>query len=112
MAEASSERTKEMIEKIKKGREKIEQMLNEFFQKANLTPEKLKEYMENPANFNDREWEVVQKQRSVLEKQLKIFKRGGGVQTEEQLEAKELAQKAKKTRAKLRGGRQNWIQMK
>lgn len=56
----------EMIEKIKNMHDDLEQKLDKAYQITGLEPRFIKNYLNNPNNFKNDEWERVQKERQAL----------------------------------------------
>lgn len=52
--------------------EKIDRECQSLLQNLSLTPEQLKEYMENPDNFNPALWENLQNEKKKMEEMLDL----------------------------------------
>jgi hypothetical protein len=99
---------RQMIEKMRKMHDDIEVKLDEVYQKSGLNAQKVKDFLENPNNFQTEEWGRVQEKRKKLLTQI-------GIDSKQILSqsAQEQAEKAGKDRkTKMLGARRNWIPMR
>lgn len=102
----------EMMAKMKKMHDELDRKLDEAYQKTGWTHQGIKNYLENPNNFRDFEWDRVQRERKGLLSQ--IWKSLGNDASErfQKSEKKKEGDKAAKGRkGKTLGGRRKWIPM-
>lgn len=104
-----------MIEKMRKMHDEINRKLDETYQLTGLDPRFIKNYLNNPNNFQTDEWDRVQKERkarlsSVIE-HLKAEMRSKSIDSN-RIGQKEMQAITKERRSKTLGSRRNWISMR
>jgi len=62
--------TIEMLTKMKRMHREIELKLDESYEKLGMSPQAIKNFLENPNNFTNEEWENLQTQRQGILKKL------------------------------------------
>lgn len=97
---------KEMFNKMAKMHDDLEKKLDVVFQESGWSIQKIKQFLENPNNFNKFEWARVQQEREHWNKQIWNAVGESGEQRAISQEKKK-AVEAKK--GKLLGARKNWI---
>lgn len=92
-------------------RDELNRKLEELYQKAGWDPANIKDYLNNPSNFSQDQWQLIQSQKKQLLNKIwgNIGKEGLDLQ-QKMLEAGQ--QKTTKSRKSKGGGaRRQWIQM-
>lgn len=97
-----------MIEKYRKMHDQLDRQLDEVYQKSGFTPRQIQDYLANPNNFNEQEWERIQKKRQEFEKSFNVKKEGGLAKPLLNQQFKE----TKPRRTKNVGVRRNWIEVR
>ena len=112
---ASNKEVFEMLNKMKRMHRDIELKLEESYQNLGYNPKTLRQFLENPDNFSNEQWEKIQVQRSgiikKLENQLQISFDIVSLPTE-QISTKVFEKTEKERKSKTRGARRNWISMR
>lgn len=97
---------KEIYDKVSKMHDDLEKQLAEMFQQSGWSLQKIKQYLENPNNFNQFEWSRIQQEREHWNKQIWNIVGESG-------KARVISQEKKKAaegkKGKLLGARKNWI---
>lgn len=98
-----------MMNKIRQMHDDIERKLDDVYQKTGMDPKKIKTLLDNPNNFNPRQWEAVQEQRKNYASQ--ISPPGvEGAESPSQESTENLTVKERKS--KTIGSRRKWIPMR
>lgn len=91
----------EIIAQMEKQQNEINLKMDEIFEKTGWTPRHLKKFLNDPSNFDDKEWEFIKSERKRL---YEAFNLKEGLLEEDP--------KLKPKKAKSAGNRRNWIPMK
>jgi hypothetical protein len=100
-----------MIGYYKKKHDEITRQLNEVYQQTGVTQSYIESFLNNPSNFETKEWERIQRQRQAL---MKSFGLGAEIQQikKEKKHAKPAESTRMKERRKTVGARRKWIPMR
>jgi hypothetical protein len=98
-----------VITRMREIHDDIEKKLDVIYQKSGLTPKYIKDYLNNPNNFNPQEWEKIQQDRQALFSSLTGGTRVEEMENKTKTTEKELDKEAKDRRGKMIGSRKNWI---
>jgi uncharacterized protein YoxC len=105
-ATPSNEETERLFSKIQSMHDDINRKLEEMYQKAGWTADSVKDYLNNPNNFNSTDWQHIQDQRKQLLGKVKQAINQG---QEEKIDKDKIG---KERRAKTLGARKNWLPMR
>lgn len=111
----SSQEIYQMIDKMVKIHDEIERKLDDAFQKSGLTPKYIETYLSNPSNFNNAQWDSIQKKREQLLSQVgkKVNEASESlvspIKAISKAEEKTTDKTEKERKTKMIGSRRNWI---
>lgn len=96
-----------ILKDVEKASETIRRQLDEMYEEMGLTPSSLKTYLEDPSNFDAKDWEFIQKNREELLSEFNI---------PEKLRATPVEKKStlpiSKKKRKSPGHRRGWLPLK
>lgn len=105
-----TEKVLKNLERIMKMRDDLAVKLDEIFKKANITPEILENFLNNPDNFTKEQWQNIQKQKELYKLKLSgLVSKKAIAKHKENLKKK--AAGGERSRKTL-GGRKKWIPMR
>lgn len=105
--------TREMLNKVKDMHDQLEKSLEKVYEKLGWTSNYVKDFLDNPNNFDPKQWEQIQKQRQILRSGVW---QGIGEEDERKMKStakqKEMDKTIKERKGKTMGARRNWISVR
>src|SRR4051812_46676827 len=98
-----------MLTKMQRMHDELELKLDQIYQNSGIDPGAVKNYLNNPNNFNSREWERIQSQRETMWSRMGLK---SSVDEEKFKKQQELDKVSKERKSKSLGARRNWIPMR
>lgn len=89
-------------------REKISNALDKLYTKANISPQDITNYLDNPKNFSPRQYDSIQKRRAQIQS---FIWEALGEKEKKLEEGKKMTKKSKKRSRKSLGHRRKWLKM-
>lgn len=108
VAPADTQPMDELIEAVKQKREALNRQLDETYRRIGQTRDSVSEYLNNPSNFPETTWKIVQQQREEFTHKVTIL---GTKSTTKELRQAKKAHEEKKRKGKSLGARRNWLSM-
>jgi hypothetical protein len=109
-----SDDIKSMMNKMKELHDDIDHQLDEAYQKSGWSSVEIKQFLDNPNNFDSKEWQRVQSERNALLST--IWDKIKGEQDNPFITAPEVPKQQNPTnrerKAKMGAARRNWISMR
>lgn len=109
---SSEQNVKELLTKYNTMREELKKNLDQYREMTGLSPEEVRTYFEDPANFTPTQWEEYQNEKKKYLEIIENAQKGTSEATrKKRAEAARASPALKKARSKLRGIKQKWIPM-
>ena len=99
---------KEWVEKMEVMHSELEEKTNRLLEKGGHTPLSIKRYLDDPKNFSPEDWQLIQKQRNILEADLGLAIDPSFHKIKKEKETKVMS---KERKGKTLGSRKNWLDM-
>ena len=100
---------KEWIERIETLHQEIESKTNQLIEKGGQSPLSIKRYLDDPKNFTQKDWQLIQVQRDTMDKD---FGRSIDPLFPKQRKEKENKTLSKERKGKSLGSRKRWLDMR
>lgn len=108
MAEKKS-KINEEFEKINKMRDELMVKLDEVYKKGGITYDEIERFLNNPQNFTEKQWKLLQEQREMYQEKLNaLVGKKNSEKRDKSLKKKTSEERSRKTL----GSRKKWIPMR
>jgi hypothetical protein len=98
----------DMLKRLRHMDTDLQKKMQRICELSGMTKKEVERYVENPNNFNESQWQKMQKQKEQLEEQIFTVI---GIKAKKRMLKKKKMKIVKGHRGKTLGGRKGWIQM-